>query len=73
MLLTRAREVPVVEVGLTVGWLERRLGRREEELPGLPSPPPVSDPRGMLGMSTEARGVDTVEIVCMLFFLRGGK
>jgi hypothetical protein len=45
----------------------RRLGRREEVLPGLST---ADSEAVTLGRSTEARGVETVET---LFFRRGGK
>jgi hypothetical protein len=48
----------------------RRLGRREEVLRGLSA---ADSETVTLGRSVEARGVESVEMVCMLFFRRGGK
>jgi hypothetical protein len=51
--------------------LERRLGRREEAvLSGLST---AESGTVALGRSVDARGVERVEVVWMLFFRRGGK
>jgi hypothetical protein len=52
--------------------LERRLGRREEAvvLRGLST---ARSGVVALGRSVDARGVERVDVVWMLFFRRGGK
>jgi hypothetical protein len=66
MLLRRVRVAEVVEVAR----LPRRLGRREELLRGLST---ADSATVKPGRSVEARGVERVDVVCMLFFRRGGK
>jgi len=67
ILSKRARFGRVVVEGLREA---RRLGRREELLWGLST---AESDTATLGWSVDARGVEIVDIVWMLFFRRGGK